>query len=158
MLTRTTELAIRALLVLGLETEGTPWTPRVLADRLDCSPSYLSKTLGHLTRAGLLESIRGAHGGVLLARAPADITLQHIVEACQGVLIGNYCKKMETPGPTCGYHRAMQDIYDVTMGALSRWTLADLIQVPVQPNVDAVHTCKMFFQDCERHCRPTSNG
>lgn len=158
MLTRTTEMAIRALLVLGLEQDADPMTPRVLAERLDCSASYLSKTLGLLTKAGLLESVRGAHGGVLLVRKPTEITLRHIVEACQGVLMGDHCHRTQLPGPTCGYHRAMQDVHNATLAALARWTLADMLQVPVHPVAADVGECKMYFKDCETHTRRLGNG
>ncbi len=130
-------------------------SPRVLAERLECSVSYLSKTLALLTRAGILESVRGARGGVLLRKDASEITLQHIVEACQGVLVGNHCRWTSAPDVTCGYHAAMMDIFGATMAALGRWSLADMIVIPVQPGLEGVSACKMYFQGCERHCTNT---
>ncbi len=152
VLNRTSEMAIRALLLLGLEQGQEPMSPKALATRLDCSASYLRKTLALLTRAGILESVRGAHGGVLLRKDANEITLQHIVEACQGVLIGNYCRKLNEPAITCGFHTAMEEIYQVTIAALARWSLADMLVVPVQPSPEMVDLCRMYFNGCERLC------
>lgn len=151
MLTSTTELAIRALLVLGLEQSGDPMTPRALAARLDCSRSYLGKTLGLLTKAGLLESVRGAHGGVLLDRAPENVTLLDIVEACQGLVTADYCRGFKGPSHVCSYHIAMKELHDATIRTLSGWTLAALLRCPARPSADDEKSCKMEFGACEQH-------
>jgi Rrf2 family protein len=131
MLTRTSEIAVQALLVLGLESAGEPASPRQLAERLDCSPSYLAKVLGMLVKARLLRSFRGARGGVRLARPADEITLLAVVEACQGLMAANYCRSIDVPGyPVCAFHQAMADVHRATVGALSRWTLADLLAQP----------------------------
>ncbi len=46
----------------------------------------VSKVLKRLAREGLLVSIRGAHGGYKLSRAPADITMAQIIAALEGPL------------------------------------------------------------------------
>jgi Rrf2 family protein len=131
MLTRTTETAIRALLVLGLEGAAGPTPPRRLAERLDCSPSYLAKILGMLVKARLLRSFRGARGGVRLARPAEEITLLAVVEACQGMLTADYCRPVDLPGyPVCAFHQAMADVHRATVAALTRCTLADLLARP----------------------------
>lgn len=152
MLVKTTELALRALTLLALEGDGTPTTPKQLAERLECSVSYLSKTLGVLVKAGILESLRGAYGGVVLRRCPSEITLLDVVVACQGVLVPDHCSGTTPPEAQCAFHIAMQDVYEQTMSALRGWTLADLAARPVRcrhspPGVQ----CKMTFTACERH-------
>jgi len=44
----------------------------------------VQKLVSKLTAAGLLRSVRGAHGGLQLARPAAAITLADIVEAVEG--------------------------------------------------------------------------
>lgn len=46
----------------------------------------VSKVLKRLAREGLLVSIRGAHGGYKLARAPAKISMAQIIAALEGPL------------------------------------------------------------------------
>jgi Rrf2 family protein len=50
----------------------------------EISGKYLSLIVIPLRAAGLINSLRGAHGGYSLARAPHDITLCDIVEVLEG--------------------------------------------------------------------------
>mgnify|MGYP001820735389 CR=1 FL=1 len=152
MLTQASELAVRALVVLSLESKGDPLPPRVLAEKMDCSPSYLSKVLGVLTREGILASLRGAKGGVVLARDPEDVTLLDIVEACDGFLVANYCRSFgPLPDRVCGFHEAMAEIHETTVDLLTRWRLSDLLANPVSVLPDGeVGSCKMAFGGCQR--------
>ncbi len=54
--------------------------------------SFLAKIFQHLAKAGLVRSIRGAHGGFALARRPAQITVLEIIEAIEGKIIFQRCK------------------------------------------------------------------
>jgi Rrf2 family protein len=111
------------------------------AEALGLSPTYLAKMAVMLTRAGLLRSWRGAHGGVELAKAPESMTLREIVEACQGPLAEDFCGggidamaaskaggrvlAVHVPAP-CVFRQAMAEAHAALTGALERWTLADL--------------------------------
>ena len=157
MLTQTSELAIRTLVFLGLEGDGKPQPPRQISEKLDCSQSYLAKVLGMLVRSGILKSVRGAHGGVLLARLPDQITLLDVVESCQGLLIGNYCEEISThKDPVCAFHQAMREIHKVTIDTLSKWSLRDLMSrpTPTDPN-NSPFCCKMNFAGCEKYSPAT---
>jgi len=155
MITQTSELAIRAMLLLGLEGGNEPLSPRQLGERLDCSRSYLAKVLGLLVKARLLRSFRGAKGGVLLARPPEEISLQDVVEACEGVLVGNYCRSLEVPGvAVCAFHQAMSEVHRATVSALARWSLADLLARPTPESPNA--TCKMRFRGWEAYFPQTT--
>jgi len=154
MLNQTSELAIKTLVFLALEGNGSPMSPRPIAESLNCSRSYLAKTTGLLVRAGILRSTRGINGGVLLARKPDEIKLLEIVEACQGLLIANYCGQIEDMGgEVCTFHQAMAELHEVTVQTLSKWTLSDLLHCPAKPTgEDAETKCKMHFSGCEKYC------
>ncbi len=150
MLTATTELAIRALILLGLSGQGKPIPPRRLAATLACSPTYLSKTLGHLVRSGILRSVRGARGGVVIARDPAQITLLEIVEDCQGAVLGDYCHGIpaDEVAMSCRYHRVMAELHGQVVRTLSGSTLADLLACPapvLHGRKSQALGCKMDF-------------
>ena len=154
MLTQTSELAIRTLVFLTLEGERNPQSPRQIADRIDCSVSYLAKILRTLVGVGILYSVRGARGGVLLSREPAEISLLSIVEACQGMLVGDYCQAQDLyKNMTCSYHHAMNELHQVTVQTLSKWTIADLVICPVglPTAVGDDHICKMEFEGCDKY-------
>jgi Rrf2 family protein len=154
MLTGTSELALRTLVLLALEGGDGPVSPRQMAGRLDASPSYLAKVTGALVNAGILRSIRGAHGGVLLARPPDEITLLSIIEASQGLIVGNYCAGIAGHmKPVCSFHQVMQELHAAMIEVLSRWTLSDLLTSPANPDPEGLHTgsgCKMRFDGCEK--------
>lgn len=132
MLTGTTETAIRALILLALKDEQSSLTPRAIAAALKTSPTYTSKVLSSLVKAGLLVSRKGARGGVQLARRPKEISLLDIVSAAQGPVLADYCQ--EVPDHrlrhTCAYHRAMAELHRAMVRVLSKWTLADLVAEP----------------------------
>lgn len=127
MFTQTTELAFRALLVLALEVEPQPASPRRISAHLKCSTTYLSKTLGLLVKAGILTSSRGAHGGVSLARKPEDITMLQVVEACEGPFRTSHCPlRVGGAITTCSFHMAIHELHKNTVQVLGRYCLADL--------------------------------
>jgi Rrf2 family protein len=160
MLTATSELGVKALLVVALEGRGEPLSPAQLSQLFDCSRSYLAKILNQLVKADLLRSVRGARGGVLLERPPEEITLLAIVEACQGLLVGNYCRGLSPHDvATCAFHRAMEDVYQATREALTRWTLADLMEVPTPGDLSPQGPpCKMAFRGWEKYRQMAGGG
>ena len=151
MLTQASELAIQSLLILGLRGADEPIPPRELARQMNCSHSYLSKVLGALTREGLLVSVRGARGGVIFVEDPSEVTLLSIVEACDGFLVGNYCRSLGiAPEAVCGFHESMKEVHDSVKAVLRKWRLSDLLARPVSVRGDGrVGGCKMAFEGCE---------
>ena len=73
--------SVKALLDLTLQPRSQPTSVKAIAKRQDIPAPYLEKLLIELRRAGLVKSVRGAHGGYKLARSPADISLGQILEA-----------------------------------------------------------------------------
>ena len=73
--------SVKALLDLSLQPDYGPASVRAIAQRQDLPSPYLEKLLIQLRHAGLVHSVRGAHGGYRLARAPAAISLGQILEA-----------------------------------------------------------------------------
>ena len=128
MLTKTSEIAIKVLVYLGEQGHPKPLSPRLIGDALGESQTYLAKIAGLLTKAGILRSHRGTSGGIELALAPQDILLLDIVQACQGVLLPDYCAETDDLRSVCSFHRAMSELHSAIVEVLSRWTLADLLQ------------------------------
>lgn len=72
---------VKALLDLSLQPGYGPTSVKAIAHRQDLPAPYLEKLLIEMRRAGLVRSVRGAHGGYQLARKPAQISLGQILEA-----------------------------------------------------------------------------
>ena len=143
MLTQTTEAAVQALIHLVLLDREEPVSPRQIAEALSLSPSYLAKTTNLLVKANILRAHRGALGGVTLAHPSKSITLLEIVEACQGQVVGDYCREAENPLEVCAFHTAMREVHQALVQTLSKWTLADLAAQPKPKRRALVEGCRM---------------
>src|SRR4051812_48543656 len=77
-----TEWAVQCCVMLS-EAER-PVPAHRLAQLHGISPTYLSKHLQHLARAGLVRSSPGRTGGYLLTRSAAEITVLDVVLAMAG--------------------------------------------------------------------------
>lgn len=144
LLTKTTELAVQSLLYLASQPEHHRFTPAEVAGCLGESPTYMSKVLRALAKAGLLRSRRGKIGGFGLARVAEQITLLEVVEACQGIIAGNYCEE-ENRRPernTCGYHQAMLELQTGICEILGRWNLQQVLDARPPPP-DIAPNCKL---------------
>lgn len=130
MLGKTALSALRALTYLAQQEAETCLSPRRVAEIVGESPTYLAKVLRHLVKGGILRAEKGVKGGVRLGRAPSEITLLAVVEACHGAIIGNYCQSDQPESAFCSFHRAALELHEAITGVLGRWTLADLLAQP----------------------------
>jgi Rrf2 family protein len=137
MLGKTSISAVRTLLLLAQQETDSCWSPRRIAEFLGESPTYLAKVTRHMVKAGILEAEKGVKGGVRLRKLPAQITLLEVVEACQGTIVGDYCKSARPSSTYCSFHRAAMELHQAITGVLERWTLADLLKQPVSSGMMA---------------------
>jgi Rrf2 family protein len=79
------EYAMRAMIELTIRRdEGVLVPAREIAEAQQVPLRFLEQQLGALSRAGLVESFRGAGGGCRLAKDPADIRMSDVAEAIEG--------------------------------------------------------------------------
>ncbi|HVS29752.1 MAG TPA: Rrf2 family transcriptional regulator [Solirubrobacteraceae bacterium] len=78
--------AVRALTELACRGDIGPVPIAEIARRRDIPVQFLEQLFAPLRRAGLLRSQRGVHGGYMLARDPAEITVLEVVELLDGPL------------------------------------------------------------------------
>src|SRR6186997_883963 len=64
-------------------SDGVPVAARELADQERLPADYVEQILLRLRRAGLVESVRGAKGGYLLARDPGAISVRDVMSASE---------------------------------------------------------------------------
>ena len=83
--------ALRLMLDLALSDPGVPVPLRDVAQRQDISDKYLEQIVTPLSRAGLVRSVRGAGGGYLLTRDPAEYTVGEILRPLEGSLAPVCC-------------------------------------------------------------------
>ncbi|UCD43194.1 MAG: Rrf2 family transcriptional regulator [Chloroflexota bacterium] len=90
-ITRQADYAMRAVAYLAnLGPEKRAATSQI-AEEQQIPPSFLAKIVSQLSVAGLLQTSRGARGGVSLARTPEEISFLEVVEAIDGPILINEC-------------------------------------------------------------------
>lgn len=92
------ELGVRGILTLAEEYGRGPVPLDEICRRRDLPKEYVAKIFTSLTRAGLVDAVRGKGGGHFLAKPPKEITLLEVIEAIEGPLATNLCQ--HTP-PKC---------------------------------------------------------
>ncbi len=91
-ITRQADYAVRAVLHLAeLNTNGKRAPTSKIADEQQIPPSFLAKIVSQLSVAGVVQTSRGARGGVSLARNPSEISLLEVIEAIDGPITLNEC-------------------------------------------------------------------
>jgi Rrf2 family protein len=96
-------LAMHAVVLMAADSKR-PMAVGRAARRLNVSGAHLSKVLQRLSKAGLADSIRGPHGGFILAKSPGRITLLEVYEAIEGRREQSGCL---FDGPGCGAPRCI---------------------------------------------------
>ena len=66
------------------QNPGKAYNTAELAHALGVSSTTASKVMKQLARHQLVQSLRGARGGYLLARLPGDISVAEVIEAMEG--------------------------------------------------------------------------
>jgi Rrf2 family protein len=122
---------VRALLELATGYKGGPIPINKLAERQEISAKYLEQLLIPLKAAGLVNSVRGARGGYVLARDPAQITLYDIVSVLEGPVVVVDC--VEDPEfcdrvGGCVVHLLWDEMSTLMRNFLVGITLASLVE------------------------------
>lgn len=81
---KATNYALHTMVHLTLEPKGQAVSMEQLASMQDLSPTYLSKIMTKLVKAGLIESVPGAKGGYSISGRKRDISFLDVIEAVEG--------------------------------------------------------------------------
>ena len=125
------EYAMRAMIELAQRRdEGVLVPAREIAERQQIPLRFLEQQLGALSKAGLVESFRGAGGGCKLAREPEAITVAQIADAIEGQMFPVFC--LEPSDHTCfqdskcGLQGFWGDVAKAVATVFDETTVADL--------------------------------
>jgi Rrf2 family cysteine metabolism transcriptional repressor len=92
---------VRALFEIARHFGKGPLTIKEIAERQKISLSYLEQILHRLGKAGIIESVRGPHGGYELGRRPADLTIGDVVRALEGPIALSHCLEPGVSSESC---------------------------------------------------------
>ena len=76
--------SVTALYELAQRYGEGPVSLKCVAQGQGLSENYLEQLMVPLRRAGIVQSIRGAQGGYMLAKSPAEITIGSIITTVEG--------------------------------------------------------------------------
>ncbi len=114
---------------------GTRVSAAQLAEETGLPAPTVQKLVSLLSAAGLLRSVRGAGGGLQLARPAAAISLADIVEAVEGPIALTAC--IEAGRHDCGLEKSCSVrphwplVNEALRGALAQVPLTRLSETPV---------------------------
>ena len=77
---------LKAIIDLAIYSDKEPVALSSVAERTGISISYLEQLIAKLKKAELVNSIRGAQGGYVLAKSPKEISVGDILRALEGNL------------------------------------------------------------------------
>lgn len=122
---------VRLMIDIASNYNGRPIFLRDIAKRQDISEKYLWHLIDSLKIAGLLISVRGAHGGYRLAKNAEEINLNDIILATEGnigivecVKDPSSCERSET----CATIDVWRDVSDKISETLKAISLKDMVE------------------------------
>jgi Rrf2 family cysteine metabolism transcriptional repressor len=126
----------KALFELARHYGSGPLALREIAERQGLSEHYLEQLVAPLRKAGLVNSVRGAQGGYLLARDPSTITVGDILRILEGPVSPTECalESFELPGKCCQNPQTCPDrdvwikVRKSIEEVVDHITLADLVE------------------------------
>jgi Rrf2 family protein len=129
-LTRAGEYGVRCILYLSSQGVGVLCKRKQIAAAMDIPDQFLGKIAQQLARAGYIDIVQGARGGLKLVHQPDNITLLDVVEAVIGEIFLNDCILRPDScnrSNSCAAHRVWFKARDQLRATLREATFADLL-------------------------------
>lgn len=134
MLSSAARYGVRAMFQVACHGGDGPVPLRAVAEEQDLSVAYLEQIMCVLRKDGLVESVRGRHGGYSLSRPPEEISVGEIIRALEGPVFVSACAEPDPDFDECVrgafcvsrllWMRVSQQIQD----AFDSVTLGDLVE------------------------------
>ena len=122
----------RVLLDLALHDGKQPVPLKEISKRQHISLLYLEHIIAPLIAAGVIRTVRGAHGGATLARMPRDIKLSEVVGLLEGSIAPVDCvndPKVCERSEVCATRDIWVELKNAIDGVLEKRTLQDLVEM-----------------------------
>lgn len=122
---------LRALLDLAVHQGEGMVLLKDIARREELSLPYLERVITPLIAAGLVKSTRGARGGILLVKQPAEVKLTEVVQLLEGSIAPVDCvndPRVCSRSAFCVTRDIWIQIKDAMTQVLDSTTLQDLVE------------------------------
>jgi Rrf2 family protein len=145
---------LRAVLDLALHNEEEAVALSQIAERQGISMSYLEQLISKLRKAGIVNGIRGAQGGYVLAVPAEELSVGDILRTLEGDLYPVDCSEINSGDDTCSksytcvtkyvWKRISDSINDVVDGIM----LSDLVKKSKKAQAESVTALGKHKQSC----------
>lgn len=131
-ISRTAAYGLHALMYMVRHITQLPATADTIAKAEGIAPESLAKVLQRLTRAGFIQSVRGARSGYVFVRPPEEITLLDLFETLDGRPLFDdcplkHCECGGTPENCCLFARwisatrKIRELFEETTVVTAAW-------------------------------------
>lgn len=136
-LTKQTNYAVRMLMYCAANDGHLSRIPEI-AKSYGVSELFLFKILQPLTKAGLVETVRGRNGGVRLGRPADKINLLEVIRVTEDSFAMAECFENGVPDcplvDSCGLNSALSKALKAFFDVLAQYTIDDLVKSRPQIN------------------------
>ncbi len=95
------------------------------------SMEHLRKVVHALGKSGYLQTFRGKHGGIRLAKQPAEINIGTVIGISEGLSPLVDCEAQSCClTPVCNLHKILAEAQQSFMQTLQQYSLADVLSQP----------------------------
>ncbi|MGO4908679.1 Rrf2 family transcriptional regulator [Pseudorhodobacter sp. W20_MBD10_FR17] len=129
-LTVRTNLAMRTLMFCAVN-KGRVVRKHEIAEVCNASENHLAQVIHKLAQAGLITTVRGRSGGLVLQRDPAELRVGEVVRTFEGDVPLTECMEADNGNcplsEYCSLKCAFSDALNAFYASLNRLTVADLV-------------------------------
>jgi Rrf2 family protein len=122
-----TNYALHTMLYFVASPPGKTIGVQQLAELQKISPTYLSKILTRLVKAGLIESAPGVNGGYRLIRNREQLSFLEVIHAIEGTASLFHCSSSEHDHQACLIQSVMTDAERYMEDYLEKRKLIELV-------------------------------
>ena len=125
---------VKAMFDLALNSSNEKTvTLKSIADRQGISEPYLEQLMASLRKAGLVKSVRGAHGGYMLSFAADQITIGDVIRTLEGSMAPTECVDESTQcdcseASCCVTRMVWKKIKESVDGVIDAITIQDMLE------------------------------
>ncbi len=144
---RKIEYGLRAMIYLASMAPGAVVPFREIARAMEIPQDFLAQILKTLVNAGVVQSLRGAHGGYRLGRKAEAISFLDVIEAVEGPVQINVClnqmgKDVCGLSPACTMYSVWKEAQEKMLEVYraARLDRLALNALPKEQPLQALHT------------------
>lgn len=131
MISQTVEYALRAVVTIA-HFDGQPCTARTISEITQVPQAYLSKLMQRLVRSGLVNSRRGLHGGFVLTKDPAELSILDVIDVVEPFKRIHHCPlELGAHGTIlCPLHRRLDSVIEAAEKVFRETSVAEILSHP----------------------------